>query len=320
MHSTHDEVELDLLLERKCAAADGVVVLALSCPGGDPLPAWEPGAHIDFHLGPDLVRQYSLCGDPADATRWHVAVLREPAGRGGSRYVHDELAEGSTIHVRGPRNHFVLLPAKRYLFIAGGIGITPIIPMIAAAEAAAAEWRLVYGGRSRSSMAFRSSVVSAYGAKVDLRPQDETGLLDLDTLLSEPWDDALVYCCGPEPLLTAVEQRCAGWAPGSLRVERFAPKAMAEPVRHDTFEVALARSGATVLVPPGRSILECVEAIGVYVVSSCQEGTCGTCETTVLNGVVDHRDSVLTPEEQEANDTMMICCSRSVTSRLVLDL
>jgi len=320
MHSTHDEVDLDLLVARKSAAADGVVLLALTHPGGDPLPAWGPGAHIDLHLGPDLVRQYSLCGDPADRTRWQVAVLREPAGRGGSHYVHDELVEGSMMHARGPRNHFALLPAERYVFIAGGIGITPIIPMVAAAQAAGSEWSLAYGGRSRSSMAFLGPLVATYGAKIEVRPQDETGLLDLHAILGEPREDTLIYCCGPELLIRAVEQHCAAWPTGSLHVERFAPKVQGEPARSDGFEVKLARKGVTVFVPPDRSILECLADAEVYVESSCQEGMCGTCETTVLEGVIDHRDSILTPHEREANDTMMICCSRSVTPQLMLDL
>lgn len=323
MHSTPDpttEVELDLLLAAKREAADGVVVLTLRHPAGTPLPAWEPGAHLDLLLRPDLVRQYSLCGDPADHTALQVAVLRETDGRGGSAYVHDELPEGATVRVRGPRNHFALLPAGRYLFIAGGIGITPLVPMVAAADSAGADWRLVYGGRSRASMAFRSELRDRYGDRVSIHPQDETGLLDLPALLAEPDPERLVYCCGPEPLLAAVEANCGHWPAGALRVERFAPKTFDEPVRRESFEVELARSGRTLEVPPGSSILQVVEDSGVPVLSSCQEGTCGTCETAVLSGVPEHRDSLLTDEEQAANDTMMICVSRSRSPKLVLDL
>ncbi|MGX7671734.1 PDR/VanB family oxidoreductase [Plantactinospora sp. DSM 117369] len=314
------ETELDLLLTAKTVVADGVVVLRLRHPAGAPLPSWEPGAHVDLLLRPDLVRQYSLCGDPADRTELRVAVLRESGGRGGSAYVHDGLPVGATVRVRGPRNHFALLPAQRYLFIAGGIGITPIVPMLAAAEASGAGWRLVYGGRSRASMAFRTELRDRYGDRVSIRPQDEIGLLDLPALLAEPDPERLVYCCGPEPLLGAVEANCRHWPAGTLRVERFAPKTFDEPVRRESFEVELARSGRTLAVPPDRSILQVVGEAGIPVLSSCQEGTCGTCETPVLAGIPEHRDSLLTDEEQAANDVMMICVSRSRTPKLVLDL
>ncbi|WP_431877857.1 PDR/VanB family oxidoreductase, partial [Amycolatopsis sacchari] len=316
----HTEVEIDAVLAAKEVLADGVVRLTLRHPGGGPMPEWQPGAHLDLVLGPGLVRQYSLCGDPADRSVLRVAVLREPEGRGGSRHVHDALSEGDRVLVRGPRNHFPLVEAPRYLFIAGGIGITPIVPMIAGAEARGVPWRLAYGGRTRASMAFREELAERYGDRVRVCPQDETGLLDLDTLLGEPRDDTAVYCCGPEPLLKAVEERCAAWPSGALHVERFAPKADPDAGPHTEFEVQLAQSGVTVTVPADTSILHAVEAAGITVASSCQEGTCGTCETVVLEGVPDHRDSILTEEEQAENETMMICVSRSRTPRLVLDL
>ncbi|MCF7552743.1 PDR/VanB family oxidoreductase [Pseudonocardia sp. WMMC193] len=316
----HREYELDLVLDKKETLADGVVQLTLRSADGADLPEWEPGAHIDLVLTDDLVRQYSLCGDPAERSVLQVAVLREPAGRGGSAHVHDTLAEGDTVHVRGPRNHFALVAAARYVFVAGGIGITPILPMLAQAEAAGADWRLVYGGRTRSSMAFRDRLEQAYPGKVAVRPMDEVGLLDLPTILAEPSTDVAVYCCGPEALLAAVEEQCSRWPQGALHLERFAPKAGATDGPMQSFEIELSRSGTTLTVPADRSILDVVEASGVPVLSSCQEGTCGTCETAVLDGVPDHRDSLLTDEEQAANDTMMICVSRSCSARLVLDL
>ncbi|SFJ69783.1 MULTISPECIES: PDR/VanB family oxidoreductase [Amycolatopsis] len=316
----HTEVEIDAVLAAKEVLADGVVRLTLRHPGGGPMPEWQPGAHLDLVLGPGLVRQYSLCGDPADRSVLRVAVLREPEGRGGSRHVHDALSEGDCVLVRGPRNHFPLVEAPRYLFIAGGIGITPIVPMLAEVQARGVPWRLVYGGRTRASMAFREELVERYGDRVSVCPQDETGLLDLNALLGEPRDDTAVYCCGPEPLLKAVEERCAAWPSGALHVERFAPKADPDAGPHAEFEVELAQSGVTVTVPADTSILHAVEAAGIAVASSCQEGTCGTCETVVLEGVPDHRDSILTEEEQAENETMMICVSRSRTPRLVLDL
>jgi ferredoxin-NADP reductase len=311
------EPELQTLVADKVRVADGIVALTLRSPAGDELPSWEPGAHIDLILEGGLARQYSLCGDPADRWAWRVAVLREPGGRGGSRYVHDELSGG--VRIRGPRNHFPLLPAERYAFVAGGIGITPILPMVARAEADGVPWRLLYGGRTRSSMAFLEEL-ARYGDKVVIAPQDESGLLDLASWLPAPEAGTRVYCCGPEPLLAAVEERCAPWAAGALQTERFTPRAVAAPVLAEGFEVVLSTSGHTLTVPPGRSILEVVEAAGVPVLSSCLQGTCGTCETAVLEGVPDHRDSVLSGEERAAGDVMMICVSRSCTDRIVLDL
>ena len=319
----HREHELDLVLEKKEAVADGVVLLTLRRADGADLPPWEPGAHVDVVMSEERTRQYSLCGDPAERSVMQVAVLREEAGRGGSAHVHDVLAEGDTVGVRGPRNHFPLVHAGRYVFIAGGIGITPILPMMAAAEAAGADWHLVYGGRTRSSMAFLDQLEKLYPGKVDVQPMDEVGLLDLPTILAEPGSDAAdaaVYCCGPEALLLAVEQECTRWPHGALHVERFAPKAGVTDGPRASFEVELAQSGTTLTVPADRSILEVVEESGIQVLSSCQEGTCGTCETGVLDGVPDHRDSVLTDDEQAANDAMMICVSRSCSARLVLDL
>ncbi|MDN5913757.1 MAG: PDR/VanB family oxidoreductase [Pseudonocardia sp.] len=306
------------VVERE-ALTDDVVRLTLRVAGTGSLPEWEPGAHLDLHLDADLVRQYSLCGDPADREAYQVAVLREPSGRGGSAHVHDVLEVGSAIRVRGPRNNFDLLGAQRYLFLAGGIGITPVLPMVAAAEKAGADWRLVYGGRSRASMAFVDELVERYGDRVTAVPQDEDGLLDLDALLSEPQDDVLVYCCGPEPLLAAVEQRCAGWPKGALHLERFAPKELAEPAAGGSFEVEFARSGVTVTVPAGVSIVDAAAEAGVDIETSCREGTCGTCESEVRAGVPEHRDSLLTPDEQEANDVMFPCVSRALSEKLVIE-
>ncbi|MFI6344352.1 PDR/VanB family oxidoreductase [Streptomyces sp. NPDC050560] len=310
------------MVARRETVADGVVRLTLTRPDGAPVPPWKPGAHVDLLLGPGLERQYSLCGDPGDRSALRVAVLREPDGRGGSRHVHETLTEGAAVGVRGPRNNFPLVTADRYLFVAGGIGITPLLPMIAEVAASCTPWRLVYGGRTRASMAFATELTAMYGDLVELCPQDETGLLDLAALLTPAREDTAVYCCGPEPLLAAVEERCAGWPQGALHTERFAPKpADASATAGDgSFEVELTASGLTLTVPPGRSVLETVEEAGVPVLSSCREGICGTCETDVVAGEVDHRDSLLTPEERAANDIMFICVSRCRSGRLVLDL
>ncbi|GHB15410.1 ferredoxin [Streptomyces viridiviolaceus] len=305
-----------LVVDRRETAADGVLVLTLRHPLGEPLPGWEPGAHVDVVLGPDLERQYSLCGDPADRSVWRIAVLREPEGRGGSARLHDRVGVGDKVRVRGPRNHFRLEPAARYRFVAGGIGITPILPMLAAAEESGAEWTLLYGGRSRRSMAFAGEL-ERYGDRVTIAPEDESGLLDLGPVLDDVSDGTLVYCCGPGPLLDAVEERCP---PGVLRVERFRPKEREGSDADTEFEVELARSGRTVTVAPDVSVLDAVRAAGVEVLYSCTEGTCGTCETDVVEGTPDHRDSVLTDEERAAGETMLICVSRCRGKRLVLDL
>jgi cytochrome P450/ferredoxin-NADP reductase len=313
------EFEAAMRVASKDTVAEGVVALTLHEIDRHPLPRWEPGAHVDLILDRAATRQYSLCGDPLDRHTWRLGILRDPNGSGGSLYVHDRLRAGDVVRIRGPRINFPLVESPRYLFIAGGIGITPILPMIRAAEAAGADWHLVYGGRQRASMAFLDEL-AVYGEKVTVSPQDEKGLLDLDGLLGQPQADTKVYCCGPEPLLAAVEQRCTAWPKGSLHVERFFAKPLTEPVLRQAFEVHLAQSGLTLTVPPNTSILSAIEEAGVGVLSSCAEGTCGTCETRVLDGVPDHRDSILDQDEREANDCMMICVSRACTPRLVLDL
>ncbi len=318
--TTLREAEGELVVEAADAVADGVVALTLADPDGDTLPPWTPGAHVDLLLAPDLVRQYSLCGSPSDSRTIRVGVLREPHSRGGSAFVHDQLSVGSRVRVRGPRNHFPLVASQRYLFVAGGIGITPLLPMMAEATAAGAQWSLLYGGRSRASMAFTDEL-ARYSDRVTLAPQDEVGLLDLDAALGTPQLDTLVYCCGPEPLLAAVEQRCAGWPAGSLHLERFAAKPGASTSGDDhAFEVELAQTGVTLAVPADRSIFDVVQEAGVSVIGSCLEGICGTCETFVLEGEPEHRDSVLSDEEHAAGETMMICVSRCRGARLVLDL
>ncbi|MFE2441141.1 PDR/VanB family oxidoreductase [Streptomyces sp. NPDC021218] len=311
---------LDLRVEQLRRESDGVVSVTLADPGGAALPAWTPGAHLDLVL-PGVTRQYSLCGDPGDRYTYRFAVLREERSQGGSRYVHETLRVGDLVEVGGPRNRFALVPAERYVFLAGGIGITPLLPMVAAAEAGGARWSLAYGGRRRSSMAFLDEL-AAYGDKVDVVIEAERGPLDLDTLLGTPRPDTAVYCCGPEGLLAAVERRCASWPEGSLHLERFAAKpAEAGDFAPDgEFDVVCERAGTSVRIPAGRSILDCLDEAGIVVPSACREGVCGSCETKVLAGAVEHRDSLLTATERESGHTMMLCVSRAVSGELVLDL
>ena len=314
------EHEADLAVEAKDDVAEGVAAVTLADPAGATLPAWTPGAHVDLVLDDALTRQYSLCGNPADRTRWRIGVLRDPASRGGSAFVHERLQVGSTVRVRGPRNHFPLISANRYRFIAGGIGITPLIPMMAEATATGADWSLLYGGRQRGSMAFLDEL-SGYGDRIHVHPQDELGMLDLAAALGVPEPGTLVYCCGPEGLLGAVEAQCRMWPTGSLHIERFSAKPQDPAAEAEgAFELVLQRSGMTLEVPVGTSILDVCEDAGVSVLGSCYEGICGTCETEVVDGEIDHRDSVLTEEEQSAGDVMMICVSRCKGPRLTLDL
>ncbi len=311
------ELETDVVVREVRRLATDVVELTLAAPDGRSLAPWTPGAHIDLLLGEDLVRQYSLCSSPADQAAYRVAVLRTPDSRGGSIAVH-ALAEGAPLRIRGPRNNFTLLSAPRYSFIAGGIGITPLLPMIEEADAAGADWHLYYGGRSRASMAYVAEL-EKYADRVTLVPQDEEGMLDLDAILGTPDPGRLVYCCGPEPLLNAVEAQCASWPHGSLHLERFAAKEVEREGDDETFEIVLQRSGLTLTVAPDASVFQTMRDAGVSVLGSCLEGICGTCETGVLDGEVDHRDSVLDPDEQAEMDCMMVCVSRCRGDRLVLD-
>lgn len=310
------EYETEVVVARLEHPATDVVDLTLARADGGELPAWTPGAHIDLILDEDLVRQYSLCASPGDTSTYRIAVLLTPDSRGGAKRVH-QLTEGSTVRIRGPRNHFPLVTSPRYVFVAGGIGITPLLPMIEAVDAAGADWRLHYGGRTRSSMAFLDHL-EQYGDRVDVVPQDERGLLDVAGILGTPDSSTLVYCCGPEPLLAVCEQACAPWPPGALHLERFTAKEI-DASEDSDFELVLQRSGIVTTVPAGTSVLQVMRDSGVSVLASCLEGTCGTCETEVVAGEVDHRDSVLDPDEQESNEVMMVCVSRCRGPRLVLD-
>ncbi|MFF4341266.1 PDR/VanB family oxidoreductase [Kitasatospora sp. NPDC001540] len=317
---TAPEQLLDLVVTGRRDEAEDVVSLTLARPDGGPLPDWTPGAHLDLLLDDGLERQYSLCGDPAETAAWTVAVLREPGGRGGSVRVHDTLRPGAGVRVRGPRNHFALLPAPQYLFVAGGVGITPLVPMLAAAEAAGADWTLLYVGRSRATMAFAGELAERYGPRVLLRPRDEHGRPDLAAHLDALGERAEVYCCGPRPLLEAVERHCERTGRPPARVERFQPREAAAAGADRPFTLVLARSGLTLTVPADASVLETVRGAGVDVLYSCEQGTCGTCETDVLEGRPEHRDSLLTEAERAESASMMVCVSRCLGERLVLDL
>lgn len=312
---------LELRVRQMAWEADSVVSVTLARPDGRPLPETEAGSHIDVHLRQDLIRQYSLCR--ADGGAWTIAVLREPASRGGSAYIHTELRPGQLVMVGGPRNNFPLVDAQRYLFIAGGIGVTPLLPMIDRARTTGSSWRLLYGGRRRASMAFLDDL-AVYGANVTIAPEDETGLLDLASALAGAGPSTAVYCCGPEALITATQAACERLGLPAPHVERFGPRAAGPGEaggRQDTpFDVVVASSGKRFAVPPEMSIISVLSGAGLYVPTSCTEGYCGICVTEVLDGIPDHRDDYLTPEERATNRRMCICVGRSKSPELVLKL
>lgn len=298
--------------------AEGVVGLTLADPAGERLPPWTPGAHIDLHLSDSVIRQYSLCGDRWDGFRYQIAVLRTSDSRGGSAWVHEHLVEGMDIGYGGPRNQFPMVPADEYRFIAGGIGITPLRPMIEQAKRTGRPWRLLYGGRHRASMAFVDELADC-ADQVEVAPQDETGLLDVTGWLGAAAPRVAVYCCGPEGLIAAAVRACESWPRHALRTERFVAPAQPSVSGDRTFTLRL-RSGPELQVPPGVSTLEALSSLGVNVLSSCRQGICGTCEVGVLSGVPDHRDSVLTQSEREAGDCMLACVSRAHSAALTVDL
>ncbi|MFE9373403.1 PDR/VanB family oxidoreductase [Streptomyces sp. NPDC006711] len=305
-------VALRLTVTERTEPAEGVVRLRLEALDGAELPAWEPGAHLDLVLPSGLVRQYSLCGDPADRASYTIATRLIADGRGGSREVHEQLKEAVELSVRGPRNRFPLVASDSYVFVAGGIGITPVLPMIRAVEAAGVPWRLLYGGRSRAAMPFLDEI-EAFGARVSVVAEDESGRPDLAAFLAACPADAAVYCCGPEPLMDAVVAVLGPGRPPHL--ERFAPGAASMGAG---FEVELRRSGRTLAVPADRTLLSVLRAEVPGISYSCEQGFCGTCQQRVIEGEMDHRDELLTDAERE--DSLLVCVSRSRGGRLVLDL
>ncbi|MET9318598.1 PDR/VanB family oxidoreductase [Streptomyces sp. NPDC003038] len=299
---------LRALIVSRTEPAQGVLELRLESPD---LPPWTPGAHVDVTLPSGLIRQYSLCGDPADGGTYTIAIRLVEDGRGGSREAHAQLVEGAELELRPPRNRFALVPAPSYVFVAGGIGITPILPMLRAATAAGADWTLLYGGRSRASMPFLAEL-AAYGERVTIVPEDEAGLPDLAPLAGiRPGTP--VYCCGPDPLMRAVT--AAAPDPAAVHLERFAPS-QAGPAKG--FTVELRRSGRTVEVAADESALAAVRRELPNTPYSCEQGFCGTCQHRVLAGEVDHRDELLT--DQERADSMLLCVSRARDGHLTLDL
>jgi vanillate O-demethylase ferredoxin subunit len=316
---------LSVRVTRKTAEAEDICTFELASIDGTPLPAFSAGSHIDVQVPGGLTRQYSLCNDPAESHRYLIGVLRDAASRGGSAAMHAQVHEGSVLSISPPKNHFALAHhAPRHLLLAGGIGVTPILCMAERLAATGADFQMHYATRSRARTAFFERIRRApFAGHVHFHFDDGAAeqKLDIGTLLASQPAGTHLYVCGPQGLMDAVlgTARTGGWDEPRLHYEFFS--ADVGPRAGDgAFEVQLASSGRVIRVPAGQSVLDALADAGVVVPSSCEQGVCGTCLTRVIDGVPDHRDQYLLPEEQAANDQFLPCCSRANSARLVLDL
>ena len=313
---------IEVLLRSITYEAEDVISLELRPVATQTLPAFTAGSHIELQLGNGLRRNYSLANPQHERHRYCIAVQNEPAGRGGSRFIHQSVRVGDILTISPPRNNFPLVEtAQRCVFIAGGIGITPIWCMVQRLVSLAQPWSLFYAARSRRRAAYLDAILDLGVARnVHLHFDDESQgeFLDLGAIVQDAAPGTHFYCCGPLPMLAAFERATTGLPPDTVHVEYFAAK---EPVAvKGGFDVVLARSERSVFVPDNSTILDALVAAGIVVEHSCLEGVCGTCETKVIEGIPDHRDMVLSAQERASNRTMMICCSGSKSGRLVLDL
>ncbi|MBI1205616.1 MAG: 2Fe-2S iron-sulfur cluster binding domain-containing protein [Rhodopseudomonas sp.] len=311
---------LTLRVTRHDKIADGIHLFEFRAPDNGPLPDFTAGAHIAITLPNGLIRKYSLCNDPAERDRYQIAVKREPNNRGGSVTMIDDIKVGDTLPVASPVNDFGLPPrATDFLFIAGGIGITPMMAMIRQVQAAGKRFRLFYCSRSPETTAFRD-ILAAPELKdfvtIHYDGGDPSHSLDLKPILAERQNREHLYCCGPRPLMEAVRAMTDHWSPTAVHFEAFS-EAETHKASDKPFKVRLARSGDVIDVPTSKTILEALREHGLEVPSSCETGTCGTCRTKLLAGVPDHRDLVLA--EHEKADTIMICVSRAQTDEITID-
>jgi ferredoxin-NADP reductase len=307
-----------VVASRKQECAD-VVSLRLAAPGGEPLPRWQPGAHLRVQLPSGLVRHYSLCDDVADRAAYTIAVRRIEDGGGGSVEMHDDLREGTPLRILGPRNGFPFAADRVVIFIAGGIGITPLLPMSVQAAARNLDWRLVYCGRSEDTMPFAGRLAALDPARTELHTDDVGGVPDCADLIRRAPHGAAVYCCGPPAMIDGVRAAVdrAGAAISAFHFERFT----AAPITDGrAFEIELRRTGEVLAVPPDRSVLDVLRGHEPATPYSCRQGFCGTCLQRVVRGTVEHRDRRLTDAERAHGD-MLVCVSRAPEGeRLVLDL
>ena len=318
---------IELIVHRKTQVAEGIAHFDLRAADGGPLPAFTAGAHVDLCLPGDLVRQYSLCGDPARTDRYELGVLLEPDGRGGSRAAHEHLGPGSVVRVGAPRNLFGLVPGRHALLIAGGIGITPILAMAEALNRADRSFELHYCARSAARMAFRERIESAaWAGRAQCYLDDAPAArFDAQTLIPAPEAGIHAYVCGPAGFLDHVlgTLRAKGWDEAHIHFERFsaAPaeaEATGEADAAEAFEIQLGVDGPVVPVGAGQSAAQALIAAGVPVPLSCEQGICGTCAMRVLEGTPDHQDMYFTDDEHAANDRFTPCCSRARSRRLVV--
>jgi ferredoxin-NADP reductase len=316
--------DMSLRVRSVSYAATDVIIIEFVDPAEQDLPAWEPGSHLEIVLPSGLIRHYSLCGPAQGGGAYQVAVLRVPDGRGGSAELHDTGLVGRELTVRGPRNRFRLVDdAPGYLLIAGGIGVTPLVPMARALAAAGRPFDFVYGARSSCAFAFAEELRELAGPRLDLVDEQTQGRPDVARIVAEAPDGAAVYCCGPEGMIRSVEAAVeAERGRVTLHVERFVAsgEVQATQAGDSSFELVLQRSGKTILVPADRTALEMVHELIPNHPYSCRAGECGSCEVAVLEGEVEHRDEVLSDDEHEANCAMMLCVSRGRSPRLVIDL
>jgi vanillate O-demethylase ferredoxin subunit len=284
------------------------------------VPRFTAGAHVDLHLPNGFVRQYSIANSEDERDRYVLGVKREAAGRGGSRMIHDELRVGTVLQVGAPRNNFQLIEtAAHSVLIAGGIGVTPIVSMVARLRSLGRSWELHYAVRRQSEAAFLDELRAGGGAIHLHVDEEQGGVLDVARLVGAASKEAHLYCCGPTGMLDAFTAAASARPAPSVHLEYFTAS-VPSPAVEGGFIVELARSKLQVSIPPGKTILEALRAHGVVVPSSCEQGICGSCETRVLEGKPDHRDLLLSDEEKAANEFMMICCSGSRSAVLVLDL
>jgi len=309
-----------LRVTRNDKIADGIHLLEFRDPDGRSLPEFSAGAHIGVHVPNGMLRKYSLCNDPAERDRYQVAVKREGNGRGGSCSLIDDTKAGDELDVIAPVNDFGLPPrAQDFLFIAGGIGVTPFMAMIREIIAQRKRFRLFYCSRSPETTAFRDELGAPEfkdSVIIHYDQGDVSRSLDLRPILAERKNREHLYCCGPRPLMEAVRAMTDHWSPTAVHFEAFSD---AETHKADDkpFKVKLARSGAVIEVPTDKTILEVLREHGLDVPSSCETGTCGTCRTKMLAGEADHRDLVLA--EHERKDTIMICVSRARSDEITID-
>jgi ferredoxin-NADP reductase len=307
----------DMVVAARTADCEGVVRLRLAPVDGGPLPRWRPGSHLRLDLPSGRTRHYSLCGDPADLSGFTIAVRRIDGGGGGSVEIHDRIVPGTVLRAFGPRNGFPFAADPVVLFIAGGIGITPILPMAREAAARNLDWRLVYAGRSLASMPLEDEVAALDPARTEILTDEESGVPDCADLIRRAPVGAAVYCCGPPAMLAGVRAAAGAAAVRAFHFERFTAPPI---VNGRAFEIELGRSGTVLAVPPDRSVLDVLRDLDPATPYSCRQGFCGLCRQHVLSGLVEHCDRRLTGPQRAAGD-MLVCVSRAREGdRLVLDL